>query len=333
MYRRKSDNMWCQKVPTGNGYRVVYGRTQRELKEKLAYRKAAVPTFREVAEEWADAHLDSFSPASARGYRGAVRRAADALGSIPVDSVRAVDITRFLAIVTQKRGMAEKTAGTQLSVIRQIMRYAVTEKGYCDYNPANDVKIPSGLPKHARQLPSAEDIQKVKDNPEGYGLFALIALYTGLRRGEILALRRDDIDTDRRLIYVTKALRIDNSSVSLKLPKTESGVRVVGIPDGLLPYLKNLPEGFIFNKNGKPLNENEARHRWKVYAKAHGISAMPHQFRHAYTTAIIEAGISPVDAQRLLGHADFQTTMNIYNHFREEKAADIARKTLQIEPK
>lgn len=331
MYKRKSDGLWCQKVPTGSGYRVIYGRTQRDLKDKLKNLKADVPTFADCAEMWEESHCAGLSPGRQRSYHIAATRAAEAFGRVSVDSLRAVDITRFLAILARKKGISKKTVENHLSVIRQILQFAILE-GFCDYNPAHDARIPEGLPSHPRPLPSPEDIRKVKEHPEGFGLFALIALYTGLRRGEILALRRDDIDLDRRLIYVTKSLRADGANVTLKLPKTESGVRVVGIPEGLLPHLQNLPEGLLFQTKGRPLTAKQFELRWKSYSEETGIKATPHQFRHAYTTALIESGISPVEAQRLLGHSNFATTMNIYHHFRKEKDADIARKTLTLEP-
>ena len=326
MYRRKSDNMWCQKVRTPNGYKVVYGRTQRELKEKL--KTPVSVSFESVATEWCAAHVEGISPAHARKVRNCVRIAVDEFKGLKADDIRPVDISRLMGKITANR--ATKTARDYLSILNLLFQYAVQE-GHTDYNPVTGFKLPQVKPGR-RELPSPDDIQRIKEHPDGFGLFALIALYTGLRRGEILALRRDDIDLNNRVIYVTKSLQID-SVTKLKLPKTENGIRVVGIPSGLLPYLQNLPAGFLFNRQGNPLTEMVYKMRWKEYAKEAGITCTPHQLRHAYTTALFDAGIPPEEAQRLLGHADIKTTVNVYTHLHKNRAMEIAQKTFDLEPK
>lgn len=327
MYRRKSDNMWCQKIKTPNGYKVVYGRTQRELKEKLKTAPVSV-SFESLANEWCDLHCEELSTCAVRRTRVTTRTAIDAFKGMNIDDVRPVDVSRYMAILTQKKGYSHKTAEGYLSTVKMIFRYAITE-GYIDFNPVADIRLPSGLRKSRRDLPTAEDIQKIKEHPEGFGLFAMIALYTGLRRGEILALRKDDIDLERRLIYVTKSVQ-ENGRV--KMPKTENGIRVVGIPSSLSTYLH--PEsGYLFHKNGRPLNKGMFERRWLAYQKESGVTCTPHQLRHAYATALYDAGIPPEESQRLLGHADIKTTMNIYTHLKKERAAEIAQKTFDLEPK
>ena len=328
MYRRKSDGMWCAKVKDDLGYRVIYGKTQRELKEKL--REKPDVTFGEVAQEWAEKHFPTLSPVTARGYDAALKRAVLALGNRDMSSLRPVDISRFLSNIVEKNDMAEKTAKTQLLVVHGICLFAVRQ-GYIDSDPSASVSIPQGLKHTRRELPSPADIKSIKESAEKpFGLFAMIALYTGLRRGEILALRKEDIDIEERVIYVNHSLRMDHSRILVKDPKTEAGTRIVGIPDDLLQYLENLPDGYIFQKKGNPLTESQYTRRWKAYVHKTGISCTPHQLRHAYTSALVASGLAPEEVQRLVGHAQISTTMDIYTHLRESRAKQIAEKSRNL---
>ena len=329
MYRRKSDGMWCAKIKDDLGYRVIYGKTQRELKEKLKEKPKDV-SFGEAAQDWFDEHSPSLSPVTARGYEAALKRAIDGLGKYNLADLRPVDISRFLEETVEKNKMAEKTAKTQLLVVHSVLRYAV-RKGHIDTDPSVSLSIPQGLKHTRRELPSQADIKSIqKSAGKPFSLFALIALYTGLRRGEILALRKEDIDLNEKIIRVTHSLQMDHERAVLKPPKTESGIRIVGIPDDLLPYLSDLPDGFLFQRKGNPLTEKQYQRRWQKYARETGISCTPHQLRHAYTSALIASGLAPEEVQRLVGHAQISTTMDIYTHLRESRAKQIAEKSRNL---
>lgn len=333
MYKRKSDNMWCQKIREGNRYRVIYGTTQKELREKLRYYSpVASRSFRSVALDWFDVHSEKIGPVSARMYKSAMNRAVDYFGDMRIAEIRPIDVQRYLNHVVDSLDLSAKTAQNHLIVLNLILRYAVMS-GYMEANPASEIRIDSNLRRSRRMLPDPEDLVRIKENAgHPFGLFPMIALYTGLRRGEILALTKEDIDINARLIYVRRALLLNRERVSVKAPKTEAGIRVVGIPDVLLPYLQDLPEGLLFHKNGRPLNEHQYCLRWSHYCADTGVSCTAHQLRHAYTTALIESGLPPEEVQRLVGHADIATTINVYTHLKEARARSIASKTFGLDP-
>lgn len=331
MYKRKSDGMWCQKIREGDSYRVVYGRTQRELKEKCANLKPKSIDFCAVANEWWEGHQEILSPSGKRTYYAAFKRAVKALGDKDIDTLRPVDFSRWLNNTIQDLELSEATARTHLGIVTMVCRYAVN-KGYIDFDPTSSLRLPSGLRKKRRELPESEDIIKIKESKDcPMKLFAIMALYTGMRRGELLALKKSDIDPTERTIRIERAMQMDSSRRKIKEPKTEAGKRIVGIPDSLLPYLKDLPDGFIFNRDGLPLTENQFLWEWRLYSRETGIKTTPHQLRHAYTTALIEMGIPPEEAMRLVGHARIATTLETYTHLRKERANNLARKTLSLE--
>ena len=111
-------------------------------------------------------------------------------------------------------------------MMSQLYNYAIAE-GLTRYNPCDHIAMPKGLAAGTRGIPSDEAIEAVKrglDQP--FGLFAYICLYAGLRRGECLALRYEDIDRRAQVIHVTKSVEYVSNNPHIKEPKTKAGCRV-----------------------------------------------------------------------------------------------------------
>ena len=150
---------------------------------------------------------------------------------------------------------------------------------------------------------------------------AILALLimTGSRRGEALGARWEDINWDDKTIHLQRVVRFLNNRpiVSTKM-KTKSTNRVVSLWDNLIPYLGGRKEsGFIINCEGEPLSERQYMNRWKALQKIlnkEGIESFTaHQLRHTYATVAANSGnVPPKVLQCMLGHSNFQTTMNIY---------------------
>ena len=145
-----------------------------------------------------------------------------------------------------------------------------------------------------------------------------VVLYTGCRRGELLALEWSDIDLCNRTITINKSTYNQGSKTFVKKPKTEAGNRTVPLLDKL--YDKITPaEGLVFPGKDGYMTEKQFRMKWGAYVKESGVTCTPHQLRHAYATMLFENDIAPMDAQELLGHANIQTTNDIYTHIRDTR--------------
>lgn len=126
------------------------------------------------------------------------------------------------------------------------------------------------------------------------------------------------------LISIIKKLRFPVPHISLAAKsclnalKTVSGIRTVPLFDCLAEKLApRIPTELVFPQlDGSPLDDSAFKTGWLDYRKQSGVNITPHQLRHAYATVLFEAGVDPKDAQELLGHAQFSTTMDIYTHFR-----------------
>lgn len=332
----RSDGLRQRQVTINGKRKVFYGHSDREINRKIAeYReeKRRGRTFCVVAEEWGEKHFPTLEHNTLKGYRPALQRAIDEFGESPVLSVTAKDIERYL-LRFAKQGYAQKTVRNQLLVIHMIFDYAMLE-GDIDHNPAAPVRIPRGLPKKTREMPTDEEIEIVKNSlKEPFGLFAYFILYTGCRRGEALALTYRDIDRGNRVVSVSKSVYNENNHPKIKRPKTAAGCREIILLDVLADKLpKGKPDDLLFpNESGELMSETQFQRQWELYCKATGLCITPHQLRHAYATILFNAGVDDKDAQELLGHANLSTTRDIYTHItqrRREKTAALLNSVTQ----
>lgn len=151
-------------------------------------------------------------------------------------------------------------------------------------------------------------------------------MYAGLRRGEALALKYEDIDREKSVIHVTKAVEFVGNNPHLKTPKTDSGVRNAILLDVLKGQIPK-GEDYIFSReDGELLTKTQYRKRWDSYCKKIGYDITAHQLRHGFATILYEAGIEDKDAQELLGHSDITITRNVYTHIRKSRRDSTAKK-------
>ena len=340
MVRRK-DGRWQEQITVNGKQKYFYGKTKAEVLRKIAdWRQAEAERkakggapFTEVADEWWEQARDELAVATQRGYIPALNRARAHFGSRGIQSITPAEIASFVRTMARKNKMADKTARTQLMVVNLIFRFAV-QSGYVQSNPARDLEVPRNLKKEKRDIASDKDIKAVKENYGApFGAFAYWALYTGMRRNELLALDWKDVDLENRQIHVRKScFRDTDGKVKAKAPKTASGIRDVPIPDKLAEKITP-GKGLVFpGVSGYMTNGMFERH-WRHYTEATGVTCTPHQLRHAYATMLYEAGdrVSMEDAQYLLGHAQIQTTKDIYTHIRDAKAQKIRDSMLDID--
>lgn len=334
--KKRADGLMQRQVTINGKRKVFYGKNDRELNKKIAEYKedtARGRLFSTVAEEWWEKHELTLEYNSIKNYSPAYRRAVEEFGDKFIKTITPKDIELFI-LRFAKRGYAQKTVTTQLLIIRLILEYAMLE-GDVMNNAADPVRVPRGLSKSKRDLPTDEEIQTVKSSIDRtFGLFAYFVLFSGCRRGEALALTYGDIDRKRKVIAVSKSIYHDNNKPIVKQPKTSAGKRQIVLLDVLADAVPNGdPKQYIFaNEKGEPLTSSQFDKLWKTYCEETGLEITPHQLRHAFATILFDAGIDDKDAQELLGHANLSTTRDIYTHItksRFEKTASILNAATQ----
>lgn len=322
---KRKDGRWQEKMMVNGKMVYFYGATKTEVNRKIREHKEIIDRgelFKTVAEEWWEQHAPTLSPNTHRSYYPALNRAISHFSDDPIKDITPQHISSYLTDFAAM-GYANKTVVTQLLVINLIFKYAVS-KGYAMFNMARDVTVPKGLAKTKRHAAPMDDMQKVMAHPDSeMGLLAVMAIYTGLRRGELLALTWDDIDIKERTISVTKSLYHINNKPYIKKPKTDESIGVVPILDALLPYLRP-SKGLVFpGHDGGYYTYRRFETAWKKYQEEAGITSSLHQFRHSFATMLFESDVPPEKMQALLRHAQLSTTMDIYKDLRKEKLKSI----------
>lgn len=327
-YYKRPDGLYEAIRIVGGKRKAFRGHTPKEVEQKMIAYAGEVERgrpFRTIAEEWEGIHFPTLAPNSLKNYKPAYKRAVDEFKDTSIREIKAPDIKRFISAFA-RGGRAQKTVSTQLLILSLIFGYAA-EGGDIEYNPCINVSIPKDLPKSRREAASPEDEEKVKQSADIW-LFPFLVLYTGLRKGEALALTYGDIDRKSREIAVTKSVYHVGNKPFIKSPKTAAGVRTVPI---LNPLLSKLPKSkneslYLFSDDGGeiPLTHMRYQKLWGDYVQKAGISATAHQLRHSFATMLFENGIDVKDAQDILGHATAAMTQDIYTHVRDSHRKDIA---------
>lgn len=254
------------------------------------------------------------------------------IGAMKLKDVTDVHLQR---IMNEQAGKSDSHCKKIRSVLQQMFKRA-RQSRLIIFDPAELLELPKTTKGIRRSITEFErqHILKVAETHRA-GLWILTLLYTGMRPGETAALRWQDIDLKKKEIHV-RAAKESGTNNSIKAPKTEAGDRVIPIHAKLLPALRSTkrhPSGFVFvTGQGNPQNENSLRRLWTGFKRDLDISMgaklhrneitesvvapdlVPYCLRHTFCTDLQKAGVAINVAKELMGHADIQTTANIYTH-------------------
>jgi len=296
----------------------------KKVQESRIQSESGRSRYPEIDDFIAYLRLKNLAPRTIREYEHVIRNLFRALKP-PVESpteVTTAQLRRYIASL-QERGLAPKTVGFRVMVLKRFYRFLFDE-GYIDADPSR--RIPS--PKVGKRLPKSlatDQIQKffasfneeVPIERRDKIFFELVYL-CGLRMSEACNIRVEDLD-------------LDDSSLTI-LGKGSKERKLYLKPQltvALKSYLEDQERGFLFpGYNGGPITTRQMGYRFKVYADRAGLpeTATPHSFRHSIAVHYLMNGAPITFVQRLLGHASLATT-GIYTQLTDRLARDV---TLQI---
>ena len=333
-------------VTAANGKKVyVYGKTKEELERKILEAKIAMHsgvditcnfTFEEYASPWMAAYKSPprvSEPSHLLADANMRNHVLPFFGKMKLRDIKPMHIQLFIKSMD---GYSKSLQSKCMQLVKGIMQSAV-EDGLIVKTPVNSNHKLTGTPTEEAEPLTNEQVLDLLANLKGYRpyLFVLLALTTGMRRGEILGLMWDDIDFDANIIHVRHNLAFPCNSnyaeVTDKL-KTPSSYRDIPMSPVLREYLLTLDQGtktVVHTAEGKPLTKASFRVLWDTVNRRapDGVDCHPHLLRHTFTTQCIESGMDPTEVQHLLGHKNIDVTMNIYNHYRERsRGSETARK-------
>ena len=242
------------------------------------------------------------------------------------------------------KNYSQSTISKEKDQFAQAFKYALN-KGYILQNPMIDIIEPkSEKPtKVVRALEIEEQqmltnyLMNIPIKNEPYKVAYLMQMYLGLRIGEALALKIDDINLEKNLIHISRTLTFDKNHKLImgNFPKTFAGIRDVPIPIFIreeiinqMRLAENHKENLLFvNSQGNYADPKNANKFLKSTLKKVNINDITtHSLRHTYGTRCIEAGMRAVALQRLMGHSDISVTMNTYiSVFNKYKEAELEK--------
>lgn len=279
-----------------------------------------------VADDWAQEAFPTLAYRTLSCYTAPLKRAKQYFINKYIEDITHSDIKEYMEYLANQE-YSKKTIKNYRIVLSMIFKYAVVND-IININMVSDVSIPKGLKSTRRNPPTESEIEKIKSNVKrDFGLFYYFLLYTGIRRGEALALTYEDIDWKNELITINKSLYHKHNQPEIKAPKTESGIRCIPLLKPLKDILDQEKKGVVFcNDNGGYLTASQVETKIKWYRRETGILCSPHQLRHEYATILHEAEIIDKDAMGLLGHSQISTTKDIYMHITPRRLKQTAEK-------
>ncbi len=226
------------------------------------------------------------------------------------------------------KGLAPKTVGNAMVILKEMLKHAV-QWGYLDANPAHYAERPRGEDQEMQILTPAEIHRLLGHADEPVRTLLLCAVMTGMRRGELLGLKWEDVDFEGNRIHVRRALWRGK----FVTPKSKRSRRAIDMTRTVKEALARLPSRFrgelVFcAENGTPIDpENFTKRDWARALRRSGLRRIRfHDLRHTYASLLIAQGAHPKYIQAQLGHASIQTTLDRYGHLMPDIHEAEARK-------
>jgi len=319
--------------------------------EERGYQKATSNTFQELYNLWFDSVYKNTVKESTyvKTIEMFENHILPAFGSRKLDKISVTycqaTVNKWCETYTKYRVMRNYTA--------RVLDYAVT-LGLLRDNPMKKITLPK-----RKQVVDEEQSENFYTKEEllyflscvksdginrWYTLFRLLA-FSGMRKGEALALEWKDVDFTNKKLTINKTLtRGENNTLIIQTPKTRSGLRTISLDDNTLSILKDwrkeqakdyIKLGINTMKPSQPifttysneyLQHATITNRMNRIIKNHDLKTITvHGLRHTHCSLLFEAEVSIQEVKERLGHSDIQTTMNIYTHVTEkakEKSAE-----------
>jgi integrase len=286
------------------------------------YRPEATITFEKFVEEcWEPAVVPLLKPTSVRYYGIQIRRyLLPSIGSWRLRDIKRAEVQRFLA-EKRKQGLSGSSVHGIRTALGKVLQAAVDWE-YIEENPARGIRLGDRTPSQERVYLMPEQISPLLSSlSEPCRTLVTLAVLTGLRIGELLALRWKHVDFLRGAIQVRETF----SEGRFGSPKTKSSRRDVPmsqpVKEALLAQRRDRavtdPTELIFqSRAGTPVNpKNLLRRELQPACRKLQLPVISwHSFRHTHATLLGEVGESIKTTQAILGHSHLETTLNVYTH-------------------
>ena len=351
--RKRKDGRWEGRYTAGRDpetgkaiYKNVLGKSQAEVKEKL---KQALETAKKLdftkagqynVGQWLDLWLEDYAklkvrPSTYKTYQGFIKHHVKPnIGSISLLKLTTMDLQKMYKKLLESgrvdrteakdkpKGLSTKTVRNIHQMVSSALRFAMEQK-LIPENPATRCALPKVERKEMKTLPM-DQLNAFFDEAKRTGVFELyyIDLLTGLRRGELLGLKWDDIDFKNGILHVRRqVMRQEGKMVEAPL-KTKNSYRSIAIPADAVEVLKmqrdkiGTSSEYVFpSPTGGPMSSDSVLHMLQRVLKRAGLERIRfHDLRHTFATLALQNGIDVKTVSSMLGHYSAGFTLDTYAH-------------------
>ena len=305
-------------------------------------------TFEAVARLWLESYQTTVKPTTYQNTKSYLEiLVKDYFNNTLIDDLTVLKLQK-ITIELSKRYL---NYTIHLSVINRVLKYAVL-LDIIKTNPLDKVIRPKQQEKRETKKAFTKDeltefltLAEKHASPILFVTWWTLA-YTGLRRGELLALEWSDIDFESRTLRVDRTLVRISGQLSTQSPKTKKSRRMITLDPRTIEILKNwrLKQKKILFKNGAGkselvfsnssggyLMESRLRDELRKFLKRYGLPIISvHGLRHTHASILFEAGIEAKQIADRLGHSRIQTTLDMYTHINDNQRYAVADRLLDF---
>lgn len=361
---KRNDGRWCGAFYDADYNRCyVYGKTQTEVRKKLKEKQAApvVKGKPYLLQEWVKEFLDKYKKNEIKittynSYMVYFRKHImdSTIGKKQLDKVKSADLQEYYNKKIDE-GYSSKTVHHISIILNSAFEMAFRLRMISE-NPNRFTMIPKKEKYEAKTL-SIEEVERIVREAKEERLYPIFVttVYTGMRKGEVMALKWENVDFVGRKILVKNSLcRVESdvpdekgryiSHYEIMEPKTKKSIRTIPMLDQVYDALMEqqqrqmldkdkigenyLDQGFVFaDEIGQHLQQRDFMKEYRQFLNKYDVRYVRfHDLRHTFATLLIESDVSMKLVQELLGHSTITTSMDIYAHVSEKKKEQVINK-------
>lgn len=349
--RKRKDGRWEGRYTAGHDpesgkpiYKNVLGKTQAETKEKL---KRAIEETKglDIAKagqytvgQWMDVWFENYAklkvrPSSHQTYRGYIdNHIRPNIGNTPLSKLTSLELQKLykklleggrverIESEKQPKGLSAKTVRNIHQIISSAMELAKSHR-LISANPAETCALPKLEHREMKTL-TADQLNAFLREAKESGVYEMyyLELATGLRRGELLGLKWDDIDLTNGTIHVRRQIARINGDVVEAPLKTKNAYRTLSIGPDAISILKtqsrNPSSDYVFpTPTGGPISPDSVLHMLHRVLERAGLPKVRfHDLRHTFATLALQNGVDVKTVSGMLGHFSAGFTLDTYAH-------------------
>ena len=350
--RKRKDGRWEGRYTAGHDpetgkaiYKNVLGRSQAEVKEKLKQAIGEIQALditkagKYTVGEWMEVWFQDYAkikvrPSSHQTYQGYIHNhIRPNIGDIPLEKLTSLDLQKFYKKLLaqgrvdrveakgQPKGLSAKTVRNIHQILSSALKLA-QEQRLILANPAEGCALPRVEHQEMKTLTTVQLASFFREARES-GVFELyyLELATGLRRGELLGLKWEDVDLERGDLRVRRQVSRINGEVVEAPRKTKNAYRTLPLAEDTVGVLKeqrkevgNSPWVFP-SPNGGPISPDSVLHMLHRVLKRAGLPKVRfHDLRHTFATLVLQNGVDVKTVSGMLGHFSAGFTLDTYAH-------------------